>query len=51
MGLGGECWRVEVLRTSAAVRSAIKVVAATSVTIGGAPCWALLLPGLGWLRL
>ena len=27
----------------------MKVVAAASVTVGGALCWALLLPGLGWL--
>ena len=26
----------------------MKVVAAASVTGGGVPCWALLLPGLGW---
>ena len=33
---------------SAAGPSAMKVVAAALVT-EGAPCWALLLPGLGWL--
>ena len=36
-------------RASAAARSAVKVVAAASVTVGGAPCWAPLPPGLGRL--
>ena len=36
-------------RASAATRSAMKVVAAASVTVWGAPCWVLLPPGLGRL--
>ena len=39
----------EVRRASAAARFAMKVVAAASVTAGGAPCWPLLPPGPGWL--
>ena len=38
-------------RNWAAARSAMEVVAVASVTAGGAPCWALLPPGLGWLGL
>ena len=36
-------------RASAAARSAMKVVAVASVTVGGAPRWALLPSGLGRL--
>ena len=35
LGAGFERWRDEVRRASAAVRSAMKVVAAASVTVGG----------------
>ena len=38
-------------RASAAARSAMKVVAVASVTVGGAPRWALLPSGLGRLGL
>ena len=46
-GVAFEGWWDDVRRASAAARSAMKVVAAVSVTVGGR-CRALLLPGLGW---
>ena len=47
-GADFEWWWDEMRRKSAAARSAMKVVAAVSMAPGGAPCWDLLPPRLGW---